>query len=350
VPKVWVSASDSDDEFGSDRTDSDGHYEITGLATATYKVIANIGQEGYYADNAWVEKSVKVALGQGEQEKLDIALRRGGTVTGTVDATKGASKFTVSIADSDGKLVGGLNFNPKKSGAATKYTLKGIKAGTYTARFTDSTQKYYTTKKIVVRSGVTTKAGAAKLTKKTVTLHGTVTGAPTGTVPSAQRVTIAYSPDSYYGGSYTTAKADGSYTLKGLLPGTGTIDTFQVDHGSKDAKLTVTTSKRKTLTLAPTLGTLTGTFLIDGYPQQSSDGSILIGDEYAGQFGVASGVVTGTSKPGTAALQLGQINVGNYEFVKNAPFWVSIPAAKATATFTSGVNTDLGSVDLTVER
>lgn len=127
------------------RTDTDGFYELPGLATATYKIqvwdcrrFGDLGGEFYSSTgNAWsivYATPVDVAAPQAITGK-DLQLTRGASVTGTVtDGTtgEGASAVSVEAHSVDGTWVARAGTEPDGT-----YTLRGLSATGYILHFED---------------------------------------------------------------------------------------------------------------------------------------------------------------------------------------------------------------------
>jgi hypothetical protein len=150
---VDVENSSTNDVYSLDQcTDGSGMYSVGGLPTGTYTVEFSDRSDGYldqYYDNESSldsADSVSVAAGMSTSE-ISAALVKGGTITGTIaDAKTGsplANNCNVQVMAEDTVTFDSF-FTQGCTDSSGKYTVGSLPTGSYTVRFSDSTDNYVT--------------------------------------------------------------------------------------------------------------------------------------------------------------------------------------------------------------
>ncbi len=241
VESVYVTVWSLDyDFFGSDWTDSSGHYTVGGLTAGDYKV--RFRPAAPYFGEWWDDQSsfstanpVTVALGA-DTSGINAILEVGGSISGTV--TDQATGHPVEDA-----WVGVINlegdywYGETSTDASGHYTVAGLPGGDYKVEFYgfpyvtewwNNQPDFDTADTVSVTPGVDT-PGIDSALDRGGSISGTVTDSLTG-LPIAGVGVSAYSLSlDYYIGS-TWTDASGEYTLDGLGGGDYKVR-FQVTAG-----------------------------------------------------------------------------------------------------------------------
>ena len=232
-----VSATSEYSYAGFASVAEDGSYSLGNIAPGTYKVKFSAYDlpvvSEWWDDKPDFSSATTVTLKPGQKRTgIDATLATSATISGTVTLPTGvtSSQGGVSVsayATTDPSRV--VSSTVALSNGA--YTLSGLTAGTYAVRFSsyslpvmpewwDDKPDFSSAKPVTLTAGQRREGVNATLTASP-TISGTVT-LPAGASTSGQSVTIsAYSTDQYWSPKATaTAAPDGTYTLKGLEPGT----------------------------------------------------------------------------------------------------------------------------------
>jgi hypothetical protein len=208
-------------------TDADGHYTIQGLATGSWTVSVYPSSSGY-APRSYAQNPVAVTTGQ-VTSGIDIALPKAAHISGAVtDATTHAGVVGVSVTVfSQPSGTGYSSTYTTSTTAGGAYDVGGLPPGDYKVGFSGGTTDY----RPAYHDGVTSYADAKTLTvvagQKLTGIDGALTlgGHIAGKVTDAANGNaLANTPIQVYGadGSYmltTYTKADGTYVVHGLAPG-----------------------------------------------------------------------------------------------------------------------------------
>jgi hypothetical protein len=134
-------------EVACTETDSSGHYSLTGLPTANYKLYFSAWLNNlryvseYWNDKVSFQDAELVALGSEESRQIDIGLAEGGSVSGTVidDATKEPIEGLAACAWD----TGGFYQRCDKSDATGYYEINGLPSGDYNVEYEGWNQVNY---------------------------------------------------------------------------------------------------------------------------------------------------------------------------------------------------------------
>ena len=110
-------------------TGPDGDYTITGLAPGEYSISFSSNESGYIFQNT------TTTVGEDEVDTVNVALREGGKISGTVTsaATHGGLAKIIVSAFSANPEEGG--YGEAKTNANGEYTVTGLPNGSYKVRF-----------------------------------------------------------------------------------------------------------------------------------------------------------------------------------------------------------------------
>lgn len=238
LPGIEVSAHPEDGnewEWHYTYTDDAGSYDISGLATGTYRVRFIDWNDSYaqeYYDNVSdLTSATDIAVTSGSTTAgIDAALAEGGHITGTVTAEAGGTPLGVRVSayhkDGDEWVV----INDVITDDAGFYDIAGLATGTYRVRFyrySDYAPEFYnnaadvaSATDIAVTAGSTT-AGIDAALAETGHITGTVTVAAGGG-PLEDVYVMAYHEDGgewvFIGSDYTDDA--GFYDIFDLVAGT----------------------------------------------------------------------------------------------------------------------------------
>jgi hypothetical protein len=212
-------------------TDSDGNYNVNGLAAGSYKVdfYTAITSESYvrewYNDKDSFNSADPVDVTVGATTTIDAVLELGGIVTGRVsnDSDSGIQNVRVDVKDMN---------NIRKAWAFTDengdYTVKGFPGGSYKVYFnaTTSSENYipewYNNKDSFANGDtISVTAGQTVTGIDAVLVPGcSISGTVTDTSANPIQLVEVYACDmagNYIFGGYTDSS--GNYEVNGLLPG-----------------------------------------------------------------------------------------------------------------------------------
>ena len=335
-----------DNVYGAaDTTDAQGRYTLAGEDAGEYDLyLAPSSDDGGIINRPIIEKHVTATVTNGRTTTRNVAVKKGGVVTGSVVAAKKSSFLRIVALDSTGDIVGGTYVQATSATKPTTFRIKAVEQGAATLYVTDSERTTFGSVALTVKAGKTNGVGPVAVTKKLVSLSGKVYGAKSGTVGFSAKV---------YNISTGSAKVkNGRYTITGLLPVPGTVsyassakhltELFEATPGSGDQAV-------KRGAVRPVL---TGTFTLGGYPVLSNQGSIWLPGEHLdlGEAVVRAGVVAGRRlAPGTGYLKLEQFDMES-SFIAGSPFYYTVPKDVRKITLVAGKTTDLGTVELTLHR
>jgi protocatechuate 3,4-dioxygenase beta subunit len=192
-------------------TDKDGKFELRGLARTKLKVRAE--------SDAAASPVVAVDLTDASDKlDLELVLDVGGTIAGTVVDEKGAPVAEVQVnafpdilggSPQDAMVLAGLSSASTDGGG--RFTIRGLPAGEYRVRASRQSKGRYEWG----QQGVQAKTGDTNV-KITLAAPGSVTGKlvlEDGKPPSLANVSLNQQ-------SMEAAKADGTFTLPDIAPGT----------------------------------------------------------------------------------------------------------------------------------
>ncbi len=243
VPGAYAEILDSSGDYVSGAiTDSDGVYEVGGLAAGDYKVEFASGEgESYlrqfYDDAASEATADTVELTDGESATANAALSAGGEITGTVtdaktksglagvyvyaySSTSGAERTAVTDANGDYTI---------ESLPSAGYTVEFHPYdGVHASQFYDEAASQDSAKAVLVTAGSATTGISAALSIGG-TIAGTVTDQASGTGTAGITV-VAYAPNGFED-AYTTTASDGTYSLGGLAAGSYNVE-FEPQYSS----------------------------------------------------------------------------------------------------------------------
>jgi hypothetical protein len=239
--EVYAQGGSTSNWLDRNCTDSQGHYQLSGLAPGGYLVKFDGGKgylSQYYDSMSTAADATTVQVSSYGQSVTDIsaALTTGGVISGTIvdggtsQPLEGACAHIFSASNLKSAVGQGC------ADSSGNYAAGGLASGTYVVKFTDDgyTPKYYqdastaqTADLIHVTAGTTTSDVNAGLVAGG-TIRGVVTDAATGSpiVDGSLCVTARRSGSSQ---RTTTCNvgSDGSYTITGLT--TGRYDVYFED-------------------------------------------------------------------------------------------------------------------------
>jgi hypothetical protein len=345
VAGVFVQSLKDSIYGATDTTDAKGRYTLANEDPGKWDIyLAPGSDDGGIINRPIVEKHVTATVTSGTTTTRNIAVKKGGVVTGSVVAAKKNSFLQVIVLDRKGNLLGGTYVQATSASKPTTFRIKAVETGAATLYITDSETKRFGSAALTVKAGTTNAAGAVAMTKKLVSLSGKVYGAKTGTVGFSAKV---------YNVSTGSAKVkNGRYTITGLLPVPGTVALASTSTYSAKTFSATPGGDDQAVKRGAKRPTLTGTFTLGGYPLLSNQGSIWLPGEHLdlGSAVVRNGVVSGKRlEPGTGTLKLEKYRV-NTQFIAGSPFYYTVPKATRKITLSAAKTTDLGTVAMTIHR
>jgi hypothetical protein len=224
---------------GSDITDSNGNYTLSGVPIGTVSVTASAS--GMQSSTS----SVTVTGGNTTTKNFALTPIPTGSVSGTViDGYTNQPIAAATVSFSGGNTATDANGN---------YTLSGIPTGTQT--ITAGAANYQSQSKSV--SILQSSTATANFT-----LQGSAVGTLSGTVTDASSGAPILGASLTYRGGNTLTNAAGAYSLANAPSGTATLSTSAGGYTSKNISVTVATNQTTTqavqLVPIPTYGTITG--------------------------------------------------------------------------------------------
>lgn len=350
--KGVIVAADLGYENGT-ATDSKGRYTVKNVPAGTTELYFT-GQGSPNVDDYFFrryQKITKAVAHEGKTTTLDGKLPREAVFNGSVTPTKGAKNFTISLVDKKGVAAVSHYVKVGSKKSAIPFSLPGIRAGKYTVVVTDNRKTRYAKTSVTLRYGKTASIGTVKISKKTVTISGSVSG----TAPDYVSFENSFGTGS--DGSITS----GRYRITGLVPGTGTLTVSssykQTDKpyhvATREYKLALKKSTKKNVTQGgPAQGLFTGVFTVNGLKIATNSSLIGPGGFYPNGANVVNGVVDGFAEnDGATTYTLGQQQSGwPKEFITGAPFWLELPGGSLTITTKRGTTVDIGPIALEVHR
>jgi hypothetical protein len=243
VSDAYAEILDSSGDYVSGAfTNSNGVYEVGGLAAGDYKVEFGSGEgENYltqfYNDAASEATADTVELSDGENATANAKLSAGGEITGTVTDAKTksglADVYVYAYSSTSGVE------RTAVTNANGDYTIESLPSAGYTVefhpndgsrapQFYDEAASQSTAKAVPVTAGSAT-AGISAALSTGGTITGTVTDEASGTGTTGVAV-VAFAPNGSED-AYTTTASDGTYSLGGLAAGSYDVE-FEPQYSS----------------------------------------------------------------------------------------------------------------------
>ncbi|WP_181038463.1 S-layer family protein [Arthrobacter sp. ZGTC131] len=208
---------------------ADGTYRVTGLRAGNYKVQFSGYDTGaltqWYASGTTMETATLLPLTAGQDlTGIDATLTKGASITGKITVPAGVDLTMVNVSAT---AEGSANGTYGQVNADGTYAIKGLVAGTYKVKFSsynsgaldewyNNVQTAAEATPITLTLGEDRTAVDATLAKGAA-ISGKVT-LPAAGYSSEAYITAYKASDNSMAGS-TWANADGTYSLRGLLPG-----------------------------------------------------------------------------------------------------------------------------------
>jgi len=343
-------------------TDAHGRFTIRNVASGRAVLYFNgQGLEGpgdYFYRGYQKKKTVVVTSGKSSTVRVDAPKPAGLTLS--VIPSKGAKNFSIRIVDGgDYPVVDHYVMVGSKKGAIP-VSLPGIRAGTYTLAITDSMRTHYAKKKVTIRYGATTDLGAVALSKKTVSISGTISG--------AKPIEVGFKNE--YGFASDLTLGGNKYRITGIVPGTGvlvvngggrsTAKPYFTDNALYPIALKKSIAKKDVASGGPQIGLFTGTVAVGSLPVGS--GFVFTGEtrtvphsnfeQIYNTAYVVGGKIDGQAQiDGSRIYRLTDQHGGwPREFITGAPFWLDLPGGAITITTQRGTTVDVGTIQLEVKR
>ncbi len=229
VAGVTVCASVAGGEGGGCvTTGASGEYTVGGLGAGRYRLSFSSKEypAQYYGGVYSYSGAPSVQVGTGQAvEHLDMALRGGGSISGSVHAVQGGAAIEgigVCVHTSDGP------FSCASSGPGGAYSIQGLAPGAYRVTF-DSGHGYLEAvrpARVAVTAETVTGGVDATLTFGggiSGTVREAATGHPLAGVTVCPTLIESGFESIGFGESCTTTAGDGSYRLEGLAEGKWTV-------------------------------------------------------------------------------------------------------------------------------
>ncbi|HEY5267190.1 MAG TPA: carboxypeptidase-like regulatory domain-containing protein, partial [Acidimicrobiales bacterium] len=226
---INVNSSNGGNGFGSATTASNGTYTISGVATGSYRVDVD-PTCGDSATSTYAQQFINsLGVTAGVTTTENVVLGLGGTISGTVTGTSGASVANVCINVNSSDGGNGYGFATTASNGT--YTISGLAADSYSLSVdptcggsVNSTYAQQFISSVGVTAGVTT-------TKSVVLVKGgIVSGAVTFSGTGVGGVCVNFYQGNVGDGGTNTA-SNGTYTIN-LAPGTYSINVDPTCGGS----------------------------------------------------------------------------------------------------------------------
>jgi hypothetical protein len=282
IAGVWVNAYDAANWrwINSNRTDSAGHYSISGLASGSYFLGASpsAGYASIYYSNSYSRTgavSVSVAP-PGDTSGINFSLEAGGTISGTITTTGGVPIANVSIDSGRTDGQGGAGANTDNAG---NYTITGLPFGSYkvnapsTSRHLSGddnlTRKYYNNKADSGSSdlvAISAGAPAASGINFSLDVGGSISGHVwelNGVTPISGASVYARNPVNNNILVTVNTGADGSYTIFGLAPGSYRLSAYASGHVSLWWQNTFSPANAASVSVTPSGNTPNINFSLD---------------------------------------------------------------------------------------
>ena len=341
LPNIYVDIYESaftdfpidevDYPVAQDRTDSKGRYSFSSLHPGDYTLVFTSYSKT--AGKSFVRELVVVRDLQAlESRTVTGRLASAGIVTGKVTKTAGATFFSADVYTSSRRLVG----SAFGTSSDERFSVTGVPAGKYIAYFADSNNAVYDSRGITVKAKKSLSVGTRKLAKKTATLRGSVPGAHGGYV-------TAFWKSSRVGS--TGISSSGTYRIKGLFPGTYTVEVRAQDFTTTTHTVVVSVGMaHKQLSKGTAFGSYNGTALIDGVPVRDGYGGYTTSNsDYAYFFADRHGYFSATGIAGVATFA--RFYYENRPLPERSPYWYDLPESLKQITLTSGEATSLGTFE-----
>ena len=360
VKSAFVVVANADAENGH-ATDENGRYTIKNVASGTVKLVFN-GQglegTGDYFYRGY-QKVKSVSLKPGAKKSVSVTIPKPAGLTLSVTPSKGAKNFSVRIVDGGDYPVVDHYVKVGSKKGAIPVSLPGIRGGSYTLVITDNTRTHYYKTKIRIAYGKTTALGAVALSKKTVSISGTISGSK----PHEMAFTNEYSS------AFDLTLSGNKYRLTGLVPGSGVLSVRGGGYSKPKPYFTENVhypiALKKTITKdvssgGPQVGLLTGAVTVGGLPVGS--GFTFSGEKrpvpltdfdyrYNLAYSVGGKLVGQVEIDGPTVYTLtDQYQGWAKEFITGAPFWLDLPGGSITLAGQRGTTVDVGTIQLEVRR
>ena len=225
--------------WGHARTDGNGFYEISGLASGSYHVEADASDRGFvrefYDDTTDYGSASPVPVTAGTSTpNIDFVMTSGGSISGVVYDTDGVTPLGDVDISANSEVGGGGHTRSRGDGS---YKIEGLATGVYRVSanlegyihlFYSSTPSYDEATLVDVTTGAETQ-GIDIVMQTGGSISGTVVTANPGD-PIAGVDVWANSYDGAGGGNGTRTNLDGTYEITGLAP-----DQYRVRAQKSDA-------------------------------------------------------------------------------------------------------------------
>jgi hypothetical protein len=314
--------------------DSSGHYQFTGLPPGTYTVTYEGGSgDGEFASQ---KKTVRVIAGQSVTN--NVALTTGGTITGTVDVADDSDAYQVQLLDSSGDLVAQRRSN------AGSFVFNGLAPGTYRLLASDDENVGWADLAVSVASHTTQALGAIALTKKPLTLSGTITGGHSGQLLFS-RVDAAGETDVLYGATFTTS---GKYKVTDMVPGTYDVTVQATSQQVTLHTLKFSTTVKQNYPAGPPLVKVTGTVELEGASLKALNAFLFTAGGTELSLGTSNGKISAGAHFGTYTSPDLDLYSGQGYLQPKSAYYFQWPTKYDPLVITTGKTKALGVVDILV--
>lgn len=347
IRNIFVSATGPGDDLeDSDYTytDSQGRYHLRNLHSSSYTVTfgspATIaaGQRGYVMKEQTVE-----GITEDVTTRVNVSLKTGGRIRGTLPDATGTGYVGLTLVGPAGDIIETDQYVQEGS-----FTYGSLPTGTYTLYSTKDGSSKYRKATFTVTAGKTVDLGTFSRTTTGRLVSGTVTALPAGWA-KGEPVYVSASADDRPS-AYARVHSNGTYSLKGVVPGTYTVTVGRSGHEDSTATVTVTANRTKTLKLGKRFGTVTADVTIAGVPVPA--GELYLSNEesrypaYAFYASIADGRLSAEA-PARSYDTVDYLMVPDL-FQANSPYWIALPDGALPITVTAGEDKDLGTIALDV--
>ena len=317
------------------RTDRRGRYVLGGLAPARYRVsIVGPGPSPFIVQHRTI--TVPAAA----QVRLDAGLRRGATLTATVQVASIRTSWQAVLEDAHGAVVRTAASLVHVGSTRTPLSFTALPAGDYRLLIAHGDRML--DRRVHLASQATVRLGVLRPRADAITVHGTA--------PAGAYITFELGHRTHR----TTAGADGAFRLGGLVPGTWAVRSQAPGHLWNDS--TVRLPAPGPLTLGAGVPTETETHLVHG---TVTAGGILVPAASVqlrgGSFlGVADGrmgdgrTTTNTLSPGEYDVTSVTSRYGATTLLPRATPYYFVWTGPRIVVMRGAADPDLGTIDLAV--